>query len=134
MRKSGDRSLNGHELEILPETLAVARLAPELPIPAWAGTGSFFSITRTPNELSIVAEQSRVPAEFRVERDWRALRVRGTLDFGLTGVLSSLAAPLAARGISLFAVSTFDTDYLLVKNERLSDAVSALTDAGHRIG
>jgi hypothetical protein len=73
-----------------------------------------------------------VPADVRCEPGWRALAVKGPLDFGLTGILASIAAPLAEAGISIFAISTFDTDYVLVKAERLDDAVEALRRAGHR--
>ena len=91
------------------------------------------SVTRTAEELSVVCEQAGVPANIQAERDWRALRIKGTLDFSLTGILANIAFPLANAGISIFAVSTFDTDYVLVKAERLGEAVSALTAAGHRV-
>ncbi len=102
-------------------------------VPAWAMRGDFSSITRTDDELSIVCPESAVPVGVRAERGWRALRVAGVLDFSLVGVLASLAVPLAGAGINLFAVSTFDTDYLLVREPDLARAVAALRGAGHEV-
>jgi hypothetical protein len=120
------------ELSILPETYAISRLDASAAEPAWAQSGQIRSVTRTAEELSIVCRQDAVPGGVVSEGGWRALRVAGTLDFSLTGVLASLAAPLAEARISLFAVSTHDTDYVLVKAEALQRAVAALTAAGHR--
>lgn len=119
-------------LAILPDTFAVCRLAADAPIPAWA-RGDFISITRTRDELSIVCPQNDVPRDLKCERDWRALRVVGTLDFALTGILASLAMPMADADIPIFSISTFDTDYLLVQSRDLERALSALTQAGHTI-
>ncbi|MFQ5577553.1 MAG: ACT domain-containing protein [Anaerolineae bacterium] len=119
-------------LSVLPALFAVCRLEPDAPLPAWAAA-IFFSITRTPDELSIVCPQAVVPNHVRAEAGWRLLKVEGPLDFALTGVLASLANPLAAAHISLFAVSTFNTDYLLVKAESLAQAVRVLRQAGHRV-
>ena len=116
---------------------AVCRLAADAPLPAWAAAdpaGSFLSITRTADELSIVARQDAVSDGVRCERGWRCLRVAGTLDFALVGVLAALLAPLADAGIAVFVVSTFDTDYLLMKDDRFDEAVEALRRAGHRVG
>jgi hypothetical protein len=110
---------------------AVCRLDPGDPLPAWAAGGPFVSVTRTDEELSVVCQQEAVPAGVRCERDWRCLRVAGTLDFALVGVLASLTGPLAEAGVSVFAVSTFDTDYLLVKEEKWEAAVAALRAFGH---
>jgi hypothetical protein len=115
----------------LPELLAVCRLAADDAFPAWLPARGFVSVTRTAGELSIVCAQDAVPAGLRCEPGWRALAVEGPLDFGLTGVLASIAAPLAEAGISIFAISTFDTDYVLVKDERLNEAAEALRRAGH---
>jgi uncharacterized protein len=119
-------------LSILPETYAVARLEPTAPAPGWAAGGAFTSVTRTADELSIVCREDSVPGDVASSRGWRALKVAGPLDFGLSGILSSLASPLAAAGVSIFAVSTHDTDYVLVRDESLGRAVQALTEAGHR--
>jgi hypothetical protein len=118
-------------LTILPEPLAVCRLAAHDEWPAWLPVHGLVSLTRTSDELSIVCAKGAIPAGVRCEPGWRALAVAGPLDFGLTGVLASIATPLAEAGISIFAISTFDTDYVLVKHERLEDAVEALRRAGH---
>ncbi len=120
-------------LRILPDRLAVCRLDVTSPIPPWAFEGDFSSITRTAEELSVVCAESAVPAGVRAERGWRVLRVVGTQDFALLGVLASLVEPIARAGISLFSISTFDTDYLLIKAANLTSAVAALTAAGHAV-
>ena len=120
-------------LQLLPGNLAVCRLGPRDPIPAWAA-GDFFSITRTAEEFSIVCDSRAVPDGVRAETGWRALKVEGPLDFALTGILVSIASPLAATGISIFALSTFDTDYMLVKNDKLDSAIDVLRVAGHEVG
>lgn len=121
-------------LEILPDTLAVCRLAADAAVPAWASApGGFVTISRTGEELSITTVQSAVPAETRCERDYRALRVRGPLPLHLIGILAAIASPLAQVGLSIFAISTFDTDYVLVKARDLEAAVTALERAGHRV-
>jgi hypothetical protein len=119
-------------LKVLDGVFAICRQAPEEAVPAWA-VGCFTSVTRTDEELSIVCPAEEVPAGVKSERGWRCLKVAGPLDFSLTGVLSSLAAPLAEAGVSIFAVSTFDTDYLLVPESRLKEAIAALKKAGHRL-
>jgi hypothetical protein len=95
--------------------------------------GPFVTISRTTEELSITAAQALVPPDARCERDFRALRVSGRLPFNLLGVLSAIAEPLAAAGLSIFAISTFDTDYILVKARDLEAAMMALENAGHRV-
>ena len=117
-------------LSILPGRWAVCRLHAEAAVPAWAEGGIFFSATRTREELSIVCEETAVPEGVKAERGWAALKLHGPIPFETTGVLASLSAPLAKAGISLFALSTFDTDYLLVKDETLAEVVSALRTAG----
>lgn len=130
------------KLELMSREFCVCRLDADAVVPQWALQGDFFSVTRTPKsdldpgqpgELSIVCSQANAPAEVRAERGWRCLRVQGTLDFGLTGILASLASPLAEAGISVFAVSTFDTDYLLVKSDTLERTLQVLSKAGHKI-
>src|SRR5512140_2292609 len=102
-------------LTVLPETFAVCRLAADDAVPACGTTSSIFCITRTTDELSIVALEDAAPADVRAERGWRALRLAGPIDFALTGVLASVLQPLAEARIGIFAISTFDTDYVLVR-------------------
>jgi hypothetical protein len=122
-------------LVLLPGLFAVCQLDPKASLPVWATAGSsaFVSVTRTRSELSIVCAQEKVPDDVRTERDWRCLMVQGPLDFSLTGVLSALLAPLAGAGVSIFALSTFDTDYLLIRAAQLDSAVETLSAAGHRV-
>lgn len=111
------------KLELLPGNFSVCRLPAGAPLPR-----DFFSVTRTGEELSVVCLEGKEPVGARVETGWRCFRVAGTLDFALTGILSSIAAPLATAGVSIFAVSTFDTDYVLVRD--LPGARAALLAAG----
>jgi hypothetical protein len=112
---------------------AVCRLDPGAPIPTWATTGTIWSITRTADELSIVCDDAVVPNDVQCEHGWRMLQVVGPLDFALTGILASVASPLAAAGVSIFALSTFDTDYVLVRQHAVELAITALVEAGHHI-
>ncbi len=120
-------------LTVLPATYAVCCLDHTARAPGWVLAGDFISLTRTPNELSIVVLQSSVPDDVTCERDWRILQVQGPLDFALTGVLASLAQPLADEGIPIFVVSTFNTDYILVKSHQLAQAVGVLRASGHNV-
>ncbi len=120
-------------LTLLPDTFAICRLGTNSEIPHWAIAGEFFSITRTADELSIVCRQGNVLEGIRCEKGYRCFKVEGPLEFALTGILYSLTTPLAQAGVSVFAVSTFDTDYLLVKEDTLESAVGALKSAGHQV-
>ena len=120
-------------LIVVDGTFAICRLGGGSPIPPWATAGPFFSITRTADELSVVCRQDAVPEGITCEQGWRCLRVAGTMPFSVIGVLASLTAPLVEAGISVFAISTFDTDYLLVKAEDLNRAVDVLRRRGHTI-
>jgi hypothetical protein len=118
-------------LTAMPETLTICRLASDAELPAWAIAGPFWSITRTPDELSIVVEKANAPADVPAEGTWRALKIAGPIALSAVGIMASIAEPLARAGINLFAISTFDTDYILVASERLEDARLALSEAGH---
>ena len=120
-------------IEILPEVYAVARLEPDSEIPRWAENGDIVSVTRTRDELSVICKEASVPASVKARRDFRCLRVLGPLDFDETGILESLASPLARAGISIFAFSTYDTDYLLLPGKDLEAARAVLVDAGHQV-
>ena len=117
-------------LSILPQKLAIARLKPTESMPSWCAASNFLSITRTNEELSIVCSQELIPQNLNaeIEANWRAFKVEGPLDFSLTGILSSLSAPLAQAKISIFAISTFDTDYILVKQKKLEEATQVLSE------
>jgi uncharacterized protein len=126
---------------ILVERLAVCRLAAGAPVPEWAMDGEFFCIARTSDELSILCfesaclgsagDEAHGRSDMSVERGWVALKLEGPFPFSVTGVLSSFVQPLADARIPIFAISTFDTDYVLVKSENLEQAVSALSASGH---
>jgi hypothetical protein len=118
---------------VVDGVFAVCRLAPDAPIPGWSTAGDFCSITRTADELSIVCRQDAVLEGITCERGWRCLRVAGTMPFSVVGVLASMMAPLADARISVFAISTFDTDYLLVKAEDLERTIEVLRRQGHTI-
>ena len=123
----------GLTLTLIPGRFAVCRLDAQEAVPAWALDGDFFSVTQTAEELSIVCREAGVPKGVLSETGWACLKVEGPLDFALTGVMAALAAPLADAGVSLFAVSTYDTDYLLVKAHALDEAVAALIKAEHTV-
>ena len=121
------------ELSLLPGRFAISKLAPDAHLPAWAARGSFYSVTRTRDELSIIVEETHVPAGTQSQSGWRVLRVHGPFILSEIGVLVSLTTPLADARVSVFVVSTFDTDYLLVTEEHLTSAIVALDRAGHSI-
>ncbi|MBC2710569.1 MAG: ACT domain-containing protein [Desulfosarcina sp.] len=121
-------------LSVLDDLFSVCRLAPDAGIPHWVPTEGFISVTRTADELSIVCQSDSVPETVWAERDFRVLKIEGPLDFSLTGILLAVAGPLAEAGISIFAVSTYDTDYVLVKKNDLKKAVSVLQLSGHTVG
>lgn len=119
-------------ISILPDRLAVCRLDPGAQDPSWV-RGAFTSVTRTSDELSIVCDDGAVPDDVRAERGWRALKVEGPIPFEITGVAAALVAPLAEARISVFLLATFDTDYLLLKEEVFERGVEILRAAGHEM-
>ena len=121
------------DLHILPQELCVTRLSADAGLPDWSDISGFYSITRTQDELSLVCEPAQVPAGSSPEPGWRALGVKGPLQFSEVGILAALAQPLALAGISIFVISTYDTDYVLVKAEHLRQAVDVLRESGHRV-
>ena len=120
-------------LAVLPGAFAICRLPADVPPPAWATGGAFFSATRTPDELSCLVEAGRVPDAVRCETGFCALSVVGPLAFDVVGVLAALVGPLAGAGIPVLTISTFDTDYIFVRADSLARAADALRAAGHTI-
>jgi hypothetical protein len=114
------------KIRVLPERLAVARLPPDAALPAWASSGSLRFLAYTPDELSIVTQESAVPSDVQQERGFVALALVGPLDFTEVGIIDRIATALAGAGIPILAQSTFDTDYILVRADDLDTAVLAL--------
>ncbi|WP_139492009.1 ACT domain-containing protein [Brevibacillus dissolubilis] len=122
------------KLSVQGGTYAVVKLPPESNIPNWVSqSDGFLSITRTEDELSIVCPESYVAEYEHVEPNWKAVKVEGILDFSLTGILAGLTQPLAENQISIFAISTYNTDYLLVKEHTLDKALEVLAQAGYEV-
>lgn len=126
--------LNHHlTLLVLQETFAICRLDKNSAVPKWASLGDFYSVTRTCDELSVVCAQVNVPEGIPCDRGWRCLKVKGSLNFSSTGIIASLATTLAHASISILAVSTYDTDYLMVREKDLERTVLVLSQAGHEV-
>jgi uncharacterized protein len=117
----------------LPGPYSIVRLAPDAPVPDWATKGEFTSITRTGDELSIVCQVGNLPADVHSPHRWICLKLEGPFPFSQTGVLLSFIEPLSNSGVPIFAISTYDTDYVLIQEEYAGDAVSALQQAGHEL-
>jgi uncharacterized protein len=126
--------MNSLTFLLLADALAICRLEANAPIPAWAtGEAGFISITRNTDELSIVCPQAWVPKDVTQEAGWRALKMQGPFDLSMTGVLAPVATALAAAQVNIFVVSTYDTDYVLVKEAKLGEALNTLESAGHSV-
>lgn len=123
----------GMSLTLLPDAMAISRLDPEAPLPAWAVSAPWWSITRTAEELSVVCAEAHVPAGVAASRGWRALKFDGPLPLDQTGILASVTAPLAAARVSVFALATFSTDFVLIPAAQQATAISALERAGHAV-
>lgn len=121
------------KFELLAGSLAVCRLPPDSKPEGWWDGGEFCSLTRTRDELSVVCAESSVPSGVRSEGGWRVLKLVGPFDFEAVGILAPVATSLAASGVSMLPVATFDTDYLLVKQERLAAALECLRGQGHTV-
>jgi uncharacterized protein len=120
-------------LSLLPDRYAVCQFHPDKHIPYWALLGNFVSLTRSNEELSIVCQQDNVPDDIEAERGWRCMQVQGVFGFSEAGVHVSLAIPLAEADISVLAIATYATDYLLIKEENVEQALQVLQRAGHHI-
>ena len=121
------------DLSILPELYAVCQMPAKTAVSSWVTTSSFYSVTQTSDEISIVCQSKEVPAGVKAKQNWRMIKIEGPLDFSLTGILASLAVPLANVKISIFAISTFDTDYILVQDKNLPKAIKVLTESGFTV-
>ena len=120
-------------LDVIPGSYAICRLDPGGAIPSWALTGRFFSVTRTAYEMSVICELAAAPTGVLAERGWRGVAVQGPLDLSAIGILAGLTGALASASVSTVAVSTYDTDYLFVRDADLQRAVRALRGAGHHV-
>jgi hypothetical protein len=120
-------------LKIIPDRMAVCRLEPLAPLPEWTDQPGFYSITRTAEELSVICSEKRVPPGAASEFGWRCFKLLGPFNFAEIGIISSLTQPLTESGVSVFVISTFDTDYLMVKEKDFRIAIDALTAQGHRV-
>lgn len=120
-------------LNLLPHRYAVCRFEQNSTIPTSVMQSDVFCIMRTHDELSIVCEEGKAPEIGMIEKGWRMFKLEGTFPFEMTGVLASVLNPLAAQGVGIFALSTYDTDYVLLKEDQLEAAVLALREAGHSV-
>ena len=121
------------KLHTLDELYAIVRLEPDAELPDWVRGGHFWSVTRSENELSVVCREEDVPTDASAERGWCALELAGPLDFSLTGVVAALVTPLADAAVPILVLSTFETDYLFVRERDLERSVDALAEAGHSV-
>lgn len=120
-------------MKLLEGQYGVCRLDKNALFPEWANNGDFFSVTRTMDELSVVCPQENIPEGVKCERDWRILKIEGPLDFSLVGILAPISTILAKAGVSIFAVSTYDTDYILIKNKDIDKAMWVLCDERYEV-
>jgi uncharacterized protein len=121
------------KLHTLDELYAIVRLEPDAELPDWVQSGHFWSATRSESELSVVCREEDVPTDASAERGWCALELAGPLDFSLTGVVAALVSPLAEAAVPILILSTFETDYLFVRERDLERSVDALAEAGHSV-
>lgn len=121
------------KLKLFAEEYAVCRLNNDSKIPAWIDTKNFYSITKTEDELSVVCSNNNIPSDVKSEKEWRILKILGPLDFSLIGILSKLSGLLAENKISIFAISTYDTDYILIKEKDIENACKILTCNGYEV-
>lgn len=121
------------KLSIIKDLVAVCRFDAQAPIPEWSLGDGFWSVTRSAGELSVICAEERVPGDVRCERGWRVLELQGPFGFDEVGVLLPIAESLAAAGVSILPLATFDTDYLLIKQQQLPVARACLVQAGHEV-
>lgn len=120
------------KFRLLPGPYAIVRLAPDAPLPAWATNGDFTSVTRNADELSIVCPTVNLPSDVNSAHRWICLKLEGPFPFSQTGVLLSFIEPLSTNDVPIFAISTYDTDYVLIQEE-FASAIDLLRQAGHEL-
>lgn len=118
-------------LNVLKDRFGICKLGKEGGVPEWIKKSDFISLTWTPEELSIVCEVNCIPEDIKTEKPWKCLKVKGPLDFGLTGILAGLSQVLAEDGIEIFVISTYNTDYILVREKELEHSIKVLSRAGY---
>ena len=120
---------------LLKDEYSIYRLEKDSAIPDWIDDSEFFSVTRTQDELSIVCKHVELPSDNKIQKDehWRILRINGTLDLSLIGIIAGISSLFKGNKISIFIISTYDTDYILVKNSQLDKAMLVLTNYGHKL-
>ena len=129
----GRRYVMNLKFRWIPGPYAIVRLAPDAVVPEWATRGEFTSVSRSAEELSIVCPADNLPRDVNTQHHWICLKLEGPFPFNLTGVLLSFIQPLSTRGIPIFAVSTYDTDYVLIQEEFQGMALDRLQEAGHEL-
>jgi hypothetical protein len=120
-------------LSILRHRFAICKLNPDVKVPDWAIRGDFFSISRTPEELSIICQEDDVPLKVTSKREWRGIKIEGPFHFNEIGILDAITSPIARAKISLLTVSTFDTDYVFIQDSQFEEALLILAESGHQI-
>jgi uncharacterized protein len=118
---------------VLPGEYAICRLFATDEIPAWALQSSFYTVSKTPDELSVICEASMVPGSTKAEKGWCLLKIAAVLDLSLTGITAKFSSALAEAGINLCVVATYDTDYILIKEEKQTTAIQCLQNAGFTV-
>ena len=121
------------KLTLLKDKYGICALPNTAQIPEWALMQSLISITRTKEELTIVCQQDLIPSQYQSDLNWRCFRVDGTFDLNQIGVISSISLPLTQAGISIYVISTYNTDYFLVQEEKVKQTISVLSDSGYSI-
>ena len=130
-----DREMSGTKLTllVLAGRYGICRLGPDEPVPAWGLQGEFFSVTRTTEELSIVCAEAQIPATVLCESGWRLFKIDAIMDFSLVGIVAGISAALAGANIGIFVLSTYNTDYILVRQPDFAAAAIALRTAGYTV-
>ncbi len=121
------------KIRLLQGIYAVCQISNREKVPSWVEEKGFFSVTKTEDEISVVMLQDKISKEIKAEKDWRILKVEGILDFSLIGILAKISSVLAENQISIFVISTFNTDYILVKEEKIEKAMAVLNLEGYEI-